>query len=100
MLGKMTEIYLAYVTAALMFLILARGVLLPRLLSVLCFSYVLVVVTMIIPYARILLCLLESVFSRFSDDPNSYLWHLRVLVPSIISLLQTITTEIVQKFTP
>ena len=54
---KKTEKFLANVILALMFPILARGVLLPRLLSE-CFpSYVLVVFTVIIPYARILLCL-------------------------------------------
>lgn len=56
---KKTENFLAYVSLALMFPILALGVLLPRLLSECCPSYVLVVFTMIIPRARILLCLLE-----------------------------------------
>jgi len=70
---KMTEIYLAYVTPALMFLILARGVLLPVCCLSAVLSYVIVVVTMIIPYVRILLCLVESVFSTLPDDPNRYL---------------------------
>jgi hypothetical protein len=64
---KKTEIDLTYVTLTLMFPILARDVLLPRLLSECC-PYVLVVVTMIIPYARILLCLLESVFSTLPES--------------------------------
>lgn len=52
-----------------MFPILARGILLPRLLSE-CFPYVHVVDTMIIPRVRILLRLFESVCSTLPDDPK------------------------------
>lgn len=82
---KKTEIDLTYVTLTLMFPILARDVLLPRLLSECC------------PF----LCACcryydNTICADIALSSRKRLLHApRILVPSIISLLQIITTETV-----